>query len=141
MRVQSGATGRCCSSSAPQASCDPITSNIYTAAEECEVPATAIKASLGCGNPTALAELKAGETVLDLGSGGGIDVLLSARRVGPNGKAYGLDMTAEMLTLAEEKAPEWPHQCRVPQRGNRERSPSQQFCGRRHLKLRDQSRR
>ena len=102
MRVQSGANGGCCSSSAPEASCDPITSNIYTAAEEGEVPATAVKASLGCGNPTALAELKAGETVLDLGSGGGIDVLLSARRVGPNGKAYGLDMTPEMLTLAEE---------------------------------------
>ena len=102
IRLRSGANGRCCSSSAPEASCDPITSNIYTAAEEGEVPATAVKASLGCGNPTALAELKAGETVLDLGSGGGIDVLLSARRVGPNGKAYGLDMTPEMLTLAEE---------------------------------------
>ena len=88
--------------SASEASCDPITSNLYTAAQEGEVPDTAIKASLGCGNPTALAELKAGETVLDLGSGGGIDVLLSARRVGPTGKAYGLDMTDEMLALAEE---------------------------------------
>ena len=83
-------------------SCDPITSNLYDAAQEGEVPDTAIKASLGCGNPTALAELKPGETVLDLGSGGGIDVLLSARRVGPTGKAYGLDMTDEMLALAEE---------------------------------------
>ena len=85
-----------------EASCDPITSNLYTAAQEGELPDTAIKASLGCGNPTALAELKPGETVLDLGSGGGIDVLLSARRVGPTGKAYGLDMTDEMLALAEE---------------------------------------
>src|ERR1700750_1207038 len=81
---------------------DPITSNLYNAAEEGEVPDTAIKASLGCGNPTALAELKPGEVVLDLGSGGGIDVLLSARRVGPTGKAFGLDMTNEMLALAEE---------------------------------------
>jgi arsenite methyltransferase len=102
LRVRSGDTGSCCSASGLEASCDPITSNIYTAAEKGEVPATAVKASLGCGNPTAFAELKAGETVLDLGSGGGIDVLLSARRVGPNGKAYGLDMTAEMLALAEE---------------------------------------
>ena len=81
---------------------DPITSNLYNATEEGEVPDTAIKASLGCGNPTALAELKAGEIVLDLGSGGGIDVLLSARRVGPTGKAFGLDMTDEMFALAEE---------------------------------------
>jgi arsenite methyltransferase len=102
LRVQSGANGSCGSSSAPQSSCDPITSNIYTAAQEGELPDTAVKASLGCGNPTALAELKTGETVLDLGSGGGIDVLLSARRVGPSGKAYGLDMTDEMLALAEE---------------------------------------
>ena len=85
-----------------EGSCDPITSNLYDAAQEGEVPDTAIKASLGCGNPTALAELKSGEIVLDLGSGGGIDVLLSARRVGPTGKAYGLDMTDEMLALAEE---------------------------------------
>ena len=99
----SGAGVGCCGeASALQASCDPITSNLYNAAQEGEVPDTAIKASLGCGNPTALAELKPGETVLDLGSGGGIDVLLSARRVGPTGKAYGLDMTDEMLALAEE---------------------------------------
>jgi arsenite methyltransferase len=102
LRVQSGATGNCCSASGLETSCDPITSNIYDAAQEGEVPDAAIKASLGCGNPTALAELKPGETVLDLGSGGGIDVLLSARRVGPTGKAYGLDMTDEMLALAEE---------------------------------------
>jgi arsenite methyltransferase len=91
----------CCEGIAA-ASCDPITSNLYDAKQEGEVPDTALKASLGCGNPTALAELKPGETVLDLGSGGGIDVLLSARRVGPTGKAYGLDMTDEMLALAEE---------------------------------------
>jgi arsenite methyltransferase len=85
-----------------EASRDPITSNLYDAAQKDELPDTAIKASLGCGNPTALAELKPGEVVLDLGSGGGIDVLLSARRVGPTGKAYGLDMTDEMLAVAEE---------------------------------------
>jgi arsenite methyltransferase len=102
LRVRAGVTGNCCSASGLEASCDPITSNIYDAAQEGEVPDTAIKASLGCGNPTSLADLKPGETVLDLGSGGGIDVLLSARRVGPTGKAYGLDMTDEMLALAEE---------------------------------------
>ncbi len=91
----------CCSGSAA-ASCDPITSNLYDGAETNELPETAVKASLGCGNPTALARLKAGETVLDLGSGGGIDVLLSARRVGPAGRAYGLDMTDDMLALARE---------------------------------------
>ncbi len=84
------------------AGCDPITSNLYGADEAGEVPGDALKASLGCGNPTALARLNPGETVLDLGSGGGIDVLLSARRVGPEGKAYGLDMTDEMLALAEQ---------------------------------------
>jgi arsenite methyltransferase len=103
LRVQSGAGNSCCGgASALEMSCDPITSNLYNAMQEGEVPETALKASLGCGNPTALAELKPGETVLDLGSGGGIDVLLSARRVGPTGKAYGLDMTDEMLALAEE---------------------------------------
>ena len=80
----------------------PITSNLYDDTQAAGVPAEALLASLGCGNPTALAELKAGEVVLDLGSGGGIDVLLSARRVGPTGKAYGLDMTDEMLALARE---------------------------------------
>lgn len=103
LRVQSGAGNSCCGgASALEASCDPITSNLYNAGQEGEVPETALKASLGCGNPTALAELRPGETVLDLGSGGGIDVLLSARRIGPDGKAYGLDMTDEMLALAEE---------------------------------------
>ena len=83
-------------------SADPITSNLYDAAQAGQIPEEAMLASLGCGNPTALAKLNAGETVLDLGSGGGIDVLLSARRVGPTGKAYGLDMTDEMLALANE---------------------------------------
>jgi arsenite methyltransferase len=102
LRVQSGANGSCCSAFGLETSCDPITSNLYDPAQEGELPDAAVKASLGCGNPTALAELKLGETVLDLGSGGGIDVLLSARRVGPTGKAYGVDMTDEMLALAEE---------------------------------------
>jgi len=102
LRVKSGEGNGCCCADRPAGSYDPITSNLYDASQEGEVPDTAIKASLGCGNPTALAELKEGEIVLDLGSGGGIDVLLSARRVGPTGKAYGLDMTDEMLALAEE---------------------------------------
>ena len=101
-RVSSGQSNGCCGSRSALDCCDPITSNLYDAAEAGEVPAAALQASLGCGNPTALAELKPGETVLDLGSGGGIDVLLSAKRVGPTGKAYGLDMTDEMLALAEE---------------------------------------
>lgn len=87
----------CCGGSATDDSCSPITSNLYDAPEAGTVPQEAMLASLGCGNPTALAQLKPGETVLDLGSGGGIDVLLSARRVAPTGKAYGLDMTDEML--------------------------------------------
>jgi arsenite methyltransferase len=94
-----------CCGSAPSASglsCDPITSNLYADQETSAVPEAAVLASLGCGNPTALAKLKPGQVVLDLGSGGGIDVLLSARRVGPAGKAYGLDMTDEMLELARE---------------------------------------
>jgi SAM-dependent methyltransferase len=104
LRVRSGAGNPCCrdNSSGLPGSCDPITSNLYDAEQEGEVPDAAFRASLGCGNPTALAELKSAEIVLDLGSGGGIDVLLSARRVGPTGKAYGLDMTDEMLLLAEE---------------------------------------
>jgi len=92
-----------CCGSEPSCGCgDPITSNLYDASESSAVPAEAMLASLGCGNPTSLAELKPGEIVLDLGSGGGIDVLLSARRVAPTGKAYGLDMTDEMLALARE---------------------------------------
>ncbi|HEY6300876.1 MAG TPA: arsenite methyltransferase [Candidatus Binatus sp.] len=92
--------GACCGSAAPAG--NPITSNLYGDAETASLPTAALAASLGCGNPTALAELEPGETVLDLGSGGGIDVILSARRVGPSGKAYGLDMTDEMLALARE---------------------------------------
>jgi SAM-dependent methyltransferase len=109
-RVSEGAASSCCG---PVSSCcgaapasiggsDPITANLYDALQADAVPDTALLASLGCGNPTALAELQAGETVLDLGSGGGIDVLLSARRVGPTGVAYGVDMTDEMLALAQE---------------------------------------
>src|SRR6187455_1522415 len=82
--------------------CSSITSNLYPDDQAATIPAEAMLASLGCGNPTAVAELQPGEVVLDLGSGGGIDVLLSARRVGPTGKAYGLDMTGEMLALARE---------------------------------------
>ncbi len=102
-RVTQGAKNSCCGG-APGAldCCDPITSDLYDAAQAGAVPEAAMLASLGCGNPTALAELKPGETVLDLGSGGGIDVLLSARRVGPSGRAFGLDMTDAMLALAEE---------------------------------------
>jgi arsenite methyltransferase len=101
--VATGESNGCCgASSAAASSCDPITSNLYDSTQAGQIPGEALKASLGCGNPTALAQLKAGETVLDLGSGGGIDVLLSARRVGPRGKAYGLDMTDDMLMLARE---------------------------------------
>jgi arsenite methyltransferase len=92
--------GSCCA--AQPSCCDPISSNLYDAAQTKDLPEAAVLASLGCGNPTALAELKPGEVVLDLGSGGGIDVLLSAKRVGPTGKAYGLDMTDDMLALANE---------------------------------------
>ncbi|MFL5403375.1 MAG: arsenite methyltransferase [Gemmatimonadales bacterium] len=102
-QVAEGAKTSCCSSSCCGGTAeDPITSNLYTEAETATLPAKAVLASLGCGNPTALAELRVGEVVLDLGSGGGIDVLLSAQRVGPAGKAYGLDMTDEMLALARE---------------------------------------
>jgi SAM-dependent methyltransferase len=102
LRAQSGATSSCCGGSCGCGSDDPITSNLYSLSQTETLPESAVLASLGCGNPTALAELREGETVLDLGSGGGIDVLLSAKRVGPTGKAYGLDMTDEMLALARE---------------------------------------
>src|SRR5262249_51781371 len=92
----------CCGTSATLESCNPITSNLYDALQTGQLPEDAVSASLGCGNPTALAQLNPGETVLDLGSGGGIAVLFSARRVGSSGKAYGLDMTDEMLALARE---------------------------------------
>jgi ubiquinone/menaquinone biosynthesis C-methylase UbiE len=98
-----GTSRSCCGAADSNGStCDPITSNLYDAAQMQQVPGEALQASLGCGNPTALAKLNPGEVVLDLGSGGGIDVLLSAKRVGPTGKAYGLDMTDEMLALANE---------------------------------------
>jgi arsenite methyltransferase len=102
LRVTSGGSSCCGAASALGHGCDPITSNLYDASESSLIPQEAMLASLGCGNPTALAKLNAGEVVLDLGSGGGIDVLLSAKRVGPTGKAYGLDMTDEMLALANE---------------------------------------
>jgi SAM-dependent methyltransferase len=102
-RAASGRVSSCCGAAASTSCCgDPITSNLYDESQTGVLPDTAVLASLGCGNPTALAALNPGETVLDLGSGGGIDVILSARRVGPSGKAFGLDMTDEMLALAEE---------------------------------------
>jgi SAM-dependent methyltransferase len=102
LRVTSGAKSSCCGGSCGTSTEEPITSNLYSAEQTAVLPKEAVLASLGCGNPTALAELHEGEVVLDLGSGGGIDVLLSAKRVGPTGKAYGLDMTDEMLALARE---------------------------------------
>ncbi len=105
LQAAAGGKSSCCATTCcgdEEAAADPITSDLYEEAQKSELPAEAVLASLGCGNPTALAQLKPGEVVLDLGSGGGIDVLLSARRVGPAGKAYGLDMTDEMLTLARE---------------------------------------
>src|SRR5438270_1689458 len=101
LRVTTGGSS-CCGARAASHGCDPITSNLYDTSQTAQIPEEALKASLGCGNPTALAKLNPGETVLDLGSGGGIDVLLSARRVGRTGKAYGLDMTDDMLALARE---------------------------------------
>src|SRR6266568_3222851 len=100
-RAASGGTA-CCGGGAELSGCDPITKNLYDEVDKAAVPDKAVAASLGCGNPTALAKLQPGEIVLDLGSGGGIDVILSAKRVGPAGKAYGLDMTDEMLALARE---------------------------------------
>jgi arsenite methyltransferase len=103
LRVVTGAASSCCGSESASNCCtDPITSNLYLSGETGDVPPEAVLASFGCGNPTALAKLNPGEIVLDLGSGGGIDVLLSARRVGPAGKSYGLDMTDEMVALARE---------------------------------------
>ncbi|HEY6253040.1 MAG TPA: arsenite methyltransferase [Candidatus Angelobacter sp.] len=101
-RIASGSGSACCDASCQTPEGDPITRDLYSTTQVSGIPEAAIKASLGCGNPTALAQLNPGETVLDLGSGGGIDVLLSARRVGPSGKAYGLDMTDDMLALARE---------------------------------------
>ena len=102
LRVKSGGSSCCGATPSNGSGCDPITSKLYESSQAVQVPVEAMRAFLGCGNPTALATLKPGEVVLDLGSGGGIDVLLSAKRVGPTGKAYGLDMTDEMLALANE---------------------------------------
>ena len=102
LRVTTGGSSCCGSAPATEGCCDPITSNLYDAGQADQIPSEALLASLGCGNPTALAQLNPGDVVLDLGSGGGIDVLLSAKRVGPTGKAFGLDMTDEMLALANE---------------------------------------
>jgi len=102
LRVIKGGSTCCGAAPAVEGCPDPISSNLYDGSQTSQIPEAALLASLGCGNPTALAELKPGETVLDLGSGGGIDVLLSAKRVGPSGKAYGLDMTDQMLALARE---------------------------------------
>jgi SAM-dependent methyltransferase len=102
LRVKTGGSGCCGATAASGLGCDPITSDLYDSSQAGQIPEEAMLASLGCGNPTALAQLNPGEIVLDLGSGGGIDVLLSAKRVGPTGKAYGLDMTDEMLALANE---------------------------------------
>src|SRR5256714_12119993 len=104
-QVSAGGTA-CCGGGSELSGCDPITRNLYDDAQKSALPAEAVAASLGCGNPTVLAKLQPGEVVLDLGSGGGIDVLLSARRVGPTGFAYGLDMTDEMLALAEKNKAE-----------------------------------
>ena len=139
--ARSAAEGRkdagCCSSS--ETGCDPITSNLYDAAQLGTLPVEAVIASLGCGNPTALAELKPGEVVLDLGSGGGIDVLLSARRVGPTGKAYGLDMTDDMLALAREnQRKSGIDERRVPQGRDRAHPAARQLGRRHHLELRHQ---
>src|SRR3954464_2377205 len=102
LQARSGAKASCGCGTSPSCGPDPITSNLYDDAQAAAIPVEALTESLGCGNPTALADLKAGDIVLDLGSGGGIDVLLSAKRVGPTGKAYGLDMTNEMVGLARE---------------------------------------
>src|SRR5271166_632006 len=102
LRVTTGGSSCCGAAPASDSGIDPITTNLYDQSQTSQIPEDAVLASLGCGNPTALAQLNPGETVLDLGSGGGIDVLLSAQRVGPTGKAYGLDMTDEMLALARE---------------------------------------
>ena len=136
-RAAAGARAGCCDSGCGCG--DPITSDLYNASETDGLPEAAVAASLGCGNPTALIDLQAGETVLDLGSGGGIDVLLSARRVGPTGKVYGLDMTDRMLALARENQRKaGVDERRVPEGGNRADSAPGQLGGRDHLELRHQ---
>ena len=134
--IQSSGCGPgCCGGS----SIDPVSVDLYESSETAEVPAAAIQASLGCGNPTALAKLNPGEVVLDLGSGGGIDVLLSAKRVGPTGFAYGLDMTDEMLALAEKNKSRGRRDQRpVPEGQHRGHPAARQRSRCRHLQLRDQ---
>ena len=139
LRVSSGGSS-CCGAAPAGTCCDPITSNLYHDAQTGQLPEEAVLASLGCGNPTALAKLNPGDTVLDLGSGGGIDVLLSARRVGPTGKAYGLDMTDEMLALANEnKRKAGVDQRRIPERRNRAHPAARRIRRRHHFQLRHQS--
>ena len=138
LRVGSG--GSSCCGATPSCGCDPITSNLYDASQTDQIPEQALQASLGCGNPTALAQLNGGEIVLDLGSGGGIDVLLSAKRVGATGKAYGLDMTDEMLALANENKRKAGVENVEFLKGEIEHIPlPDKMRRRRHLELRDQS--
>ena len=133
-----GAPSECGCSTAATPCCDPISGNLYATNEVAGLPADAVAASLGCGNPTALAQLNEGETVLDLGSGGGIDVLLSAKRVGPTGKAYGLDMTDEMLELARESTEGGCGERGIPEGRDRKHTAAGKFGGRGDFKLRDQ---
>ncbi len=134
-----GPVSSCCGGAAFDGSVDPITSNLYVRGETDELPSSAVLASLGCGNPTALTELHPGEVVLDLGSGGGIDVLLSARRVGATGKAYGLDMTDDMLALAQQNAVEAGATNVEFLKGHIEQIPLPgRLGGRDHLQLRHQ---
>jgi|SRR5215469_9614748 len=137
-QVTAGETA-CCGGAAKLCGCDPISRDLYDASEKGGLPAEAVAASLGCGNPTALAQLRPGEIVLDLGSGGGIDVLLSARPVGPTGKAYGLGMTEEMLALARKSEEGRRGKRGIPERNPREHTPAGEFCRRDHFELRDQS--
>ena len=139
LRVNRGGSACCGATAASVSGCDPITSDLYNSSQAGQVPEEAILASLGCGNPTALAKLNPGEVVLDLGSGGGMDVLLSAKRVGPTGKAYGLDMTDEMLALANEnKRKAGAENVEFLQGRDRAYPFARQLSGRDHLELCDQ---
>ena len=136
-RAATGGDASCCAPACCGGEKGPITSDLYSLSETASLPAAAVSASLGCGNPTALAELNEGETVLDLGSGGGIDVLLSARRVGPTGKVYGLDMTDDMLALAREnQRVGGRHERGVSEGRAREHPSSRRERRRHHLELR-----
>src|SRR5256885_7537540 len=122
LRVTSGGSS-CCGAAPASDCCDPITANLYDASQIGQIPQEAVLASLGCGNPTALAELRPGEVVLDLGSGGGIDVLLSARRVAPGGKAYGVGITDEMLAVVQAERGPGGVDSRPVLKGGEERRP------------------